>query len=84
MSTLIEGKSKGIYEEKGAYNIQGIDWLYINIESKVFRKGRGGIALTKVVGDHAITFDEFVSIYNISKIRRIQHFENDSARAKKI
>lgn len=58
-------KSKGFDGEKGAYNIEGIDWLYINIESKVFRKGRVGIALTKVVGDHAITFDEFVLIYNI-------------------
>ena len=26
-----------------------------------------GITLTKVVGDHAITFDEFVTIYNIYK-----------------
>ena len=46
---------------------EGIDWLYINIYSKVFTKGRAGIALTKVVGDHAITFDEFVTIYNIFK-----------------
>ena len=46
---------------------EGIDWLYVNIYSKVFAKGRAGIALTKVVGDHAITFDEFVTIYNIYK-----------------
>ena len=46
---------------------EGIDWLYINIYSKVFAKGRAGIALAKVVGDHAITFDEFVNIYNIYK-----------------
>ena len=46
---------------------EDIDWLYVNIYSKVFAKGRTGIALTKVVGDHAITFDEFVTIYNIYK-----------------
>ena len=46
---------------------EGIDWLYINIHSKVFAMGRAGIALAKVVGDHAIAFDEFVIIYNIYK-----------------
>ena len=46
---------------------EGIDWLYVNIYSKVYAKGRAGIALTKVVGNHAITFDEFVTIYNIYK-----------------
>ena len=44
-----------------------IDWLYVNIYSKVFAKGRAGINLAPVVGNHAITFDEFVTIYNIYK-----------------
>ena len=44
-----------------------IDWLYVNIYSKVFAKGRAGIGLAPVVGNHAITFDEFVTIYNIYK-----------------
>lgn len=60
-------KENGFTGEAGAYSIEGIDWLYVNIYSKVFAKGRVGIALTKVVGDHAITFDEFVTIYNIYK-----------------
>jgi len=46
---------------------EGVDWLYINIESKVYSKGMYGVGLTKVVGDHAITFDEFLTIYNIYK-----------------
>ena len=44
-----------------------IDWLYINIYSKVYSKGMYGVGLTKVVGNHAVTFDEFLSIYNIYK-----------------
>lgn len=52
------GKAKS-YEE--------IDWLYINIYSKVYSKGMYGVGITKVVGDHAITFDEFLTIYNIYK-----------------
>ena len=60
-------KENGFIGEAGAYSIEGIDWLYINIYSKVFKKGRAGIGFTPVVGDHAITFDEFVTIYNIYK-----------------
>lgn len=60
-------KEEGFEYQKGGYSIEGIDWLYVNIYSKVFAKGRGGIALTKVVGDHAITFEEFKTIYEIFK-----------------
>ena len=60
-------KENGFKAQKGSYSIEGIDWLYVNIYSKVFAKGRTGIALTKVVGDHAITFEEFKTIYNIFK-----------------
>lgn len=45
----------------------GVDWLYINIYSKVYSKGMYGVGLTKVVGDHAITIDEFFTIYGIYK-----------------
>ena len=44
-----------------------IDWLYINIYSKVYSKGMYGVGLTKVVCDHAITWGEFLTIYNIYK-----------------
>lgn len=58
---------EGFKAQKGCSFIEGIDWLYINIYSKVYAKGRAGIALTKVVGDHAITFEEFKIIYDIFK-----------------
>ena len=60
-------REEGFNAQKGGYFIEGIDWLYINIYSKVYTKGRVGIGLTKVVGDHAITFDEFKTIYGIFK-----------------
>lgn len=49
---------------KGTYNT---DWIYINIFSKVYAPGVPGVGVTKVVGDHAITFEEFKTIYNIYK-----------------
>lgn len=60
-------REEGFNAQKGGYFIEGIDWLYINIYSKVYTKGRVGIGLTNVVGDHAITFDEFKTIYGIFK-----------------
>lgn len=60
-------EEEGFVSWKNASFPEDIDWLYINIYSKVYSKGRVGIALTKVVGDHAITFDEFLTIYNIYK-----------------
>ena len=44
-----------------------INWLYVNIYSKVYSKGMYGVGLTKVVANHAITFEEFLTIYNIYK-----------------
>lgn len=60
-------KENGFAVVKGSYNIEGIDWLFVNIHSKLYAKGRPGIGYAPVVGDHAITFDEFVTIYNIYK-----------------
>ena len=60
-------KEEGFEWGKGYKSREGIDWIFINIHSKVYAKGRPGIAYAPVVGDHAITFDEFVTIYNIYK-----------------
>lgn len=49
---------------KGTFNT---DWIYINIYSKVYAPGVPGVGVTTVVGDHAITFEEFRTIYNIFK-----------------
>lgn len=58
-------KSEGFssWGRKGVYN--NVDWVYINIYSKIFAPGMPGIPITSVVGDHAITFEEFLQIYKI-------------------
>ena len=42
-------------------------WVYINIDTKLYSKGMEGIKLTNYVGCHAITIDEFKTIYYIFK-----------------
>ena len=60
-------KSEGFEAVARSYFIEGIDWLFVNISSKVYAKGRGGIALAPVAGNHAVTFEEFLLIYGIFK-----------------
>jgi hypothetical protein len=60
-------ESEGFINWGKAKSQHDVDWLYINIYSKVYSKGIYGVGLTKVVGDHAITFNEFFAIYNIYK-----------------
>ncbi len=59
-----EGFTKWRYS-KGHYD--GIDYVYINVNSKVYANGMPGIRVTKVIGDHAITLEEFFTIYEIYK-----------------
>ena len=49
---------------KGHY---GCDWIYINITKRQFAYGMPGIAITTPIGNHAITREEFMTIYNIYK-----------------
>ena len=53
------------WEKKGCY--YDVDWVYINIYSKVYAPGIPGVPLTPVLGKHAITLDEFMTIYQIYK-----------------
>lgn len=48
---------------KGTY--LGVDWVFININSKIFAPGMPGVQITRPIGQHAITFEEFKIIYNI-------------------
>lgn len=41
------------------------DWMFINVNSKVYAPGMPGVQITEVVFNHAITIDEFKTIYNI-------------------
>ena len=47
----------GVYE--------GVDWVYINLNSKVFAPGMPGVKIASVIGEHALTLNEFKQIYII-------------------
>lgn len=57
-----EGFSFGGY--KGNY---GCWWVHINITRKQYAYGMPGQELAKAIGNHAITIDEFKTIYGIYK-----------------
>lgn len=45
----------------------GCNWVFINVYNKLYALGRPGVAYAKVVCNHAITIDEFKTIYKIYK-----------------
>lgn len=45
----------------------GITWFFINLNSKLYCRGKCGVRIAQVVADHAITTDEFITIYQIYK-----------------
>ncbi len=57
-----EGYSYG--SPKGNY---GCPWIYVDITTKQFAYGVPGIALVGVLGEHAITIDDFMTIFKIYK-----------------
>lgn len=40
-------------------------WVYVNINSKIYARGMPGIGITKPLGHHAVTIEEFKTIYSI-------------------
>ena len=50
---------------KGTY--LGVDWIFINLTSKVYAPGMPGVGITPTICNHAITLEEFITIYNIFK-----------------
>lgn len=73
--SLLLGKSSHIYEwlqkedfmDVGRETVFNSDLIHINIWDKIYISTNPGVVLAKVVGNHAITFDEFCIIYNIYK-----------------
>ncbi len=49
------------------YGFWDCPWVWVNIETKVYGRGRPGVAYAGVIGGHAITIDEFMTIYDIYK-----------------
>lgn len=57
------------------FGFWGCPWYFINIDSMVYVPGRPGIAYATPIGGHAITEDEFKTIWEIFKSKRK---ENDA------
>lgn len=73
--SLYEGRKAPLYEwlyKEGftrgvGYGYYNVNWVFIDIVSKVFKPGRPGVGFGLVIGNHAITIDEFKQIYRIYK-----------------
>ena len=50
--------------KKGNY---GCEWIFVNLNSKKYALGVPGVEITKPIGSHAITINEFKTIFNIYK-----------------
>lgn len=50
---------------KGHGSYSTVDWVYIDIEKKIYRYGMPGANPVSYVGGHAITISEFMKIYDI-------------------
>lgn len=53
------------FTDAGPHGNYGCQWVYINITHKQYAYGMPGVALVQPIGNHAITIDEFVTIYHI-------------------
>ena len=51
----------------GYHGNYGCWWAYVNITRKEYAYGMPGVSLARVLGNHAITIDEFFTIYSIYK-----------------
>ena len=45
----------------------GCPWLHVDITTKQYAYGMPGVEIVGAIGDHAITIDEFMVIYEIFK-----------------
>lgn len=51
----------------GYHGNYGCPWVHINITRKQFSNGMPGVILAQPIGRHAITIEEFQTIYSIYK-----------------
>ncbi len=43
----------------------GCPWIFVNLNNKIYAFGMPGIQITQEFGNHAVTIDEYMEIYNI-------------------
>ncbi len=49
------------------YGFWDCPWVWVNIDTKVYACGRPGVKYANAIGGHAVTIEEFMTIYNIYK-----------------
>lgn len=49
------------------YGFWDCGWVWVNIDTKVYARGRPGVKYSDAIGGHAITIPEFMVIYQIFK-----------------
>lgn len=59
-------RDEGFISGRSGYS-DNINWIFINITSKVYAHGKHGVGFAPVICNHAITIDEFKQIYYIYK-----------------
>jgi len=52
----------------------GVPWVHVYLENREYCWGRGGVGRGYSIGDHAITIEDFETIYNIYKKYEGLHF----------
>ena len=57
---------------KGHYS--NCPWMYIDITRKLYAYGMPGIAIVSVIGEHAITLDEFKMITKSTRVKKFLLF----------
>ena len=55
------------FHDLGLYGDYGMDWIYINLNSMVYAPGIPGVKLVMSIRGHAITTEEFKTIWGIYK-----------------
>ncbi len=51
----------------GYHGNYGCWWAYVNITRREYAYGMPGVSLAKPFGNHAVTIEEFITIYSIFK-----------------
>lgn len=87
----VNSKDKPLYETQFIKNIKSegynafnqrslcdkrLNWVWVNIDTKEYYMPILGFKMTGTIGDHAITEEEFYTIYNIyKKYEGLDHLE---------
>lgn len=62
--TWLKDSSCTLWPRSRGYS-EHVNWVYVNLTSKMFCPSIPGIPVTRVVADHAITIEEFQQIHAI-------------------